>query len=98
MDTGSVVVLQPVSGAAPVGYGQLQAGYAAPATFLTHPAQWSIDGGSWRQVGSPAQQVYAGAHVIRIVAVHSSDSLSFSQTISVPPVKLVKMTVAFAPK
>lgn len=97
MDTGSVVVLAPVAGGAPSGYGKLRVIYKAPDTYTTNPTKWNIDGGSWRLAGSAAVTVYAGQHVVQFMAVKGGDRPPANQVPNVPSTKLVQLRISYAP-
>ena len=96
-DTGSVTLPLPTSVATPSGYGQLQAVYVAPDNYTTNPTQWNIDGGSWRNVGSAAVTVYAGAHVVQFVSLKVGDTPPPPQTVTVQNQKLHKLRVTYTP-
>jgi hypothetical protein len=94
-DTGSVVVANAGSVAVSSGYGQLRAIYVAPATYLNHPTQWSIDSGSWRKVGDPAVTVYAGPHTVQFLAVNANDTPPPTKVPTVPNQTLMQLKVSY---
>jgi hypothetical protein len=91
LNTGSVVVAQPVSSSAPSGYGQFETVDGTAG----HSTSWNIDGGSWRSTGTTLVVVYAGNHTIQFRANTAGDTPPATKVVSVVSTKLSKLTVTY---
>lgn len=96
MDIGSVVIGSEINGTGGL-YGQLRAIYGAGSSWAAQPTRWNIDGGSWRDVGSAAANVYSGQHVVQFYCLNGDDTPPGTKNPSVSAGKLRNLTVTFTP-